>query len=256
MKRKIAIIGVGNMGGSIAKALAEKGYSLILANRSIEKLEKFKKYDQVEITDDNIKAAKEGDLVFIGVKPQQMEGLMEKIRDHLKKPVVSMVNGESLGDLRSLLGHKKVARIMPNTPAAVGESMTAVAFGDDIKEEDRKDIEELLSAFGHYKEVDEENFPAFCALCGCMPAFLDIFIEGASDGGVLCGLKRQETYEFLAQTLKGVAVLLEESKKHPGVLKDEVCSPGGSTIRGVEKLEEGALRSIIAKAVIEAAKFS
>ena len=134
--------------------------------------------------------------------------------------------------------------------------MTAAAFGQDLDSEERQDIQELLMAFGAYKEVPEDQFSAFCALCGCMPAFIDLFIEGASDGAVYCGLKRQDSYEFLAQTLKGVAKLLEESKKHPGVLKDEVTSPAGSTIKGVHELEKGSFRYLISQAVITAAKNS
>lgn len=256
MDKKIAMVGVGNMGGAIAMALAKKGYSLILSNRSLEKLEKFKSFDQVEITRDNREACEKADYIFIGVKPQQMEALVEDLKDSLQKPLVSMVMGKSLGDMKALLGHKKLVRIMPNTPAQVGESMTAAAFGQDLDSEERQDIQELLMAFGAYKEVPEDQFSAFCALCGCMPAFIDLFIEGASDGAVYCGLKRQDSYEFLAQTLKGVAKLLEESKKHPGVLKDEVTSPAGSTIKGVHELEKGSFRYLISQAVITAAKNS
>ena len=256
MDKKIAMIGVGNMGGAIAMAQAKKGYSLILANRSLEKLEKFKSFDQVKITQDNRKACQEADYIFIGVKPNQADKLMNELKDVLQKPLISMVMGKSLKQMEDILNHKKLVRIMPNTPAQVGESMTAAAFSKEVTVEERQDIEEFLGAFGAYKEISENQFSAFCALCGCMPAFIDLFIEGASDGGVYCGLKRQDTYEFLSQTLKGVALLLDETKKHPGVLKDEVTSPGGSTIKGVQELEKGAFRSLVSQAVITAAKNS
>lgn len=256
MDKKIAMIGVGNMGGSIATALAKKGYSLILANRTLEKLEKFNNFSNVEICQDNQKACQMADYVFIGVKPQQTDQLLNDLKDDLNKPIISMVMGKSLGKIQEILGHGKICRIMPNTPAQVGESMTAVAFSEDLTSQEKEDIIELIEGFGTYQEIEEDHFKAFCALCGCMPAFVDLFIEGASDGGVYCGLKRDQTYKLLAQTLKGVALLLEESNKHPGVLKDEVTSPAGATIKGVLSLEKGAFRSLVTQAVITAAENS
>ena len=169
------------------------------------------------------------------------------------KVLVSMAAGVRIEDMRPHLKQAgydvPVLRIMPNTCAAIGQGITAVCMEEWVDEAVLEEVEEILSATGRVERVPEELFDQFSALAGCGPAFVDLFIEALADGAVSTGLPRKQAVEYAARTVLGAAALMLESGKHPGQLKDEVCSPGGSTIAGVAELERGGLRAAAINAV-------
>lgn len=249
---KVGMIGLGNMGTAIARGIYNRGYELILSNRSPEKLEPWMGEKNVTVTLDNSEVIREGDVVFLAVKPDVMPKVLKELREEIGKKedlwLISMAAGLPLNSLISLSGHEKFIRIMPNTPALVGEGMTAACFPDGAEVPEDK-ILPLLESFGKVAVLDESKIDAFSGACGCLPAYVFLFLEAAADGAVLEGLPRKDAYKWIAQTILGSAKLYLETEAHPGELKDRVTSPGGSTIVGVKALEEGNFRNAVIEAV-------
>lgn len=257
---KIGFIGTGNMGGALARAAVRTGndYELLLANRTAAKaFELAAETGGLAKVTDNEEVAAEAEYIFLGVKPQMMAEMLSGIADILKKRgeagehfvLISMAAGLSIARIRELAGGAyRVIRIMPNTPAAIGEGMILYA-APDVEASDIKAFKEMLSEAGKLSELPEQLMDAGSAVSGCGPAFVYMFIEALADGGVLAGLPRAKAYELAEQTLIGSAKLLMTKAKHPGELKDAVCSPGGTTIEGVRVLEEGGFRGIVMDAV-------
>ena len=251
---KIAFIGTGNMGGALARAASrEPENRLWLVNRHPEKAERLQKEIGGSVAGTE-EAVREAELIFLGVKPIMLPELWEKLRPLLEKKdspfaLVSMVAGVSVGALREMLGSYPVIRIMPNTPVSVGEGMILyVSDADGF-------LEGFLHAMryaGKFMPVEERLMDAGMAVSGCGPAYVDLFIEAMADAGVAGGLPRRDALVLAAQTVLGSAKLLLETGKHPGELKDAVCSPGGTTIQGVRKLEEKGFRSAVIEAVLAA----
>ncbi len=252
---KLAFIGTGNMGGALARAAAKDGNNeLFLVNRHPEKAEKLAREIGGSVVDYET-AIRESELVFLGVKPVVLPGLCESIRSLFaakKEPfcIVSMVAGVSIAELRSLLGADyPVIRIMPNTPVSVGEGMILYTSAADAF------TDSFLQAMRHagiFLPIEERLMEAGMAVSGCGPAFVDLFVEALADAGVAGGLPRKDAITVAAQMVLGSAKLILESGKHPGELKDAVCSPGGTTIQGVRKLEEKGFRSAVIEAVLAA----
>ena len=145
-------------------------------------------------------------------------------------------------------GDYPIIRIMPNTPAAVGEGMILYTANELVTEDDLAQFTEAMKCAGRLDRLDEKLIDAGCAISGCGPAFMYLMIEALADGGVLCGLPRAKAMEYAAQTMAGAAKMVLETGKHPGELKDMVCSPGGTTIEGLAALEECGFRGAIIKA--------
>lgn len=255
----LGFIGVGNMGGALARAAAGKisGTSLLLANRSREKAEKL----AVELggtVSDNLSIAASADYIFLGVKPQMLPGVLSDLTDTLRRRespfvLVSMAAGTSIEKVQQLSGDKwPVIRIMPNTPASIGRGMILYAPGENVSAEQLDTFLKLMSGAGRFTRLEERLIDAGSSVSGCGPAFADLFIEALADGGVACGLPRSAAIELAAQMLLGSAALVLESGRHPGELKDAVCSPGGTTIQGVRALEKSGFRSAVMEAVIAA----
>lgn len=255
---KIGFIGTGNMGGALARAASKKAdNALLLANRHPEKAQKL--IDEIggELAD-NSRAAAEAKYIFLGVKPQMVADMLSSIKTTLAEResrfvLVSMAAGTTIEKIRTLLGADyPVIRIMPNTPAAIGEGMILYACSENVEAEEEAEFVSAMSECGRFSKLAEHLIDAGSSVSGCGPAFVDLFIEALADGGVACGLPRKQALEFAAQMVAGSAKLVLESGKHPGQLKDEVCSPGGTTIQGVRKLEEGGFRAAVMNAVIAA----
>lgn len=251
-------IGTGNMGGALAKAAAKcEGNTLLLANRSREKAAALAAELGGEVVD-NISAARQADYLFLGVKPHLLAGMLEGIKEALAQRVgrfvlVSMAAGTEIAWVRELAGGAyPVIRIMPNTPCAVGEGMTLYACSEDVTEAEEQTFLAAMAGAGRFAKIEERLIDAGSAVSGCGPAFADLFVEALADGGVACGLPRAQAMEFAAQMMAGAAKLILETGKHPGELKDAVCSPGGSTIQGVRTLEMGGFRAAVTNAVIAA----
>lgn len=252
----LGFIGVGNMGAALARGAAKSGLAdrLLLANRSPEKAQLLARELGGEVVT-NREAAERAQVLFLGVKPHLLEGMLDGIRDVLDARedrilIVSMAAGKDLKTLRALLGDRPILRIMPNIPAAVGGGVTLYAASPEVMEAEKRLFEELLAESGMVSEIQESLLEAASGVTGCGPAFAAMFVEALADGAVACGLPRRQAMDYAAQMLMGTAKLLLETGEHPGSLKDRVCSPGGSTIQGVRKLEERAFRAAVTDAVI------
>ena len=256
---KAGFIGCGSMGGALVRALvkaipaeriAVSGKSTVRADRLAAEL------GVVSTSMEDI--VKNSEWLFLATKPQTFPKVLTEISGMLKKRtdrfvLVSVAAGLEMKTVLSYLENDcPLIRIMPNTPVGVGAGMTMYCCSALITDRDREEFADLMAFSGIMDEVDEKLMDAGCAVAGCGPAFAFLFIEALADGGVKCGLPRQKALQYAAQTVLGSAELLLQSGKHPGVLKDEVCSPGGSTIEGVMSLEEKGFRGAAAGAVAAA----
>lgn len=256
---RLGFIGTGNMGGALARAARRSvpGSCISLANRTPAKAEELAE----ELgcgTSSTVAAAEWSDFIFLGVKPQMMAELLAELRPALAaRPdrfvLVTMAAGLSIGQIQALAGGSyPVIRIMPNTPASIGEGMILYTCGEGVTDEEERLFLGAMAGAGRFSALPEHLIDAGSAVSGCGPAFADLFLEALADGGVACGLPRAQAMELAAQMLAGSARLVLESGQHPGVLKDAVCSPGGSTIQGVRALEQAGFRGAVMAAVIAA----
>ena len=252
----IGFIGTGNMGGALARAAAkQEANRVLLTNRTQAKAEALAAEIGAEAGDPaSVIAA--ADYLFLGVKPQMLPGLAETIAPLLKARqnrfvLVTMAAGTAIEKLLGLLGGEwPVIRIMPNTPASIGQGMILYTCGAGVTAEEEQCFLAAMAHAGRFLKLEERLIDAGSAVSGSGPAFADLMIEALADGGVACGLPRKQAVEMAAQMLLGSAALVLESGKHPGELKDAVCSPGGTTIQGVRVLEERGFRAALIDAVI------
>lgn len=253
-------IGCGNMGGALATAVSRVigGGRVLLANRTPQKAEALAEALGARACD-NARAARESDFLFLGVKPFMMADMLADVHAALaarEKPcvLVSMAAGLTMATIRGMAGVDfPVIRINPNTPSAVGKGLVMVC-ADGIADDDPRMtvFREAMAGAGLLDDVEERLMDAGSAVAGCGPAFAALMLEALADGGVACGLPRAKAQMYAAQMMLGTAALALETGKHPGALKDAVCSPGGTTIQGVRALEKGGFRSAAFEAVIAA----
>jgi len=198
------------------------------------------------------------DIIIIAVKPNIVPAALADIAKSASSNavIISIAAGVTLATLESHIPDRKVVRVMPNTPCLVGESAGAFALGQNCKEEDRDLVARVFGAVGIFPEVQEYLLDAVTGVSGSGPAYVFLFIEALSDGGVRAGLPRSVATQLAAQTVKGAAEMVLRTGKHPGELKDGVTSPGGTTIAGVEALEKGRFRSTVISAVTATTKRS
>ena len=256
----LGIIGVGNMGGAILGVILDSGLleakDIMIYNHSREKAKKF-------IDRGVLFAANEEDLVskcetlLLCVKPQSFDALARTLKGKIAEDrlIASIAAGISLEKLEELFGAHRFVRIMPNTPALIGQGMSALCKNDLATDADLDAITKLFDAVGATAHLPEEKFDAFSGIAGCMPAYVYMFIEAAADAAVKNGLKRDEAYKYVATAVAGSANMVLKTGKHPGELKDQVTSPGGTTIRGVVALEREGFRNAVIKAVDESTNF-
>ena len=263
MKETVSFIGAGNMGGALIHAACRA-----LDPRQVHITDYFA--DKAKAMADelgcccestNKAAVLAGNYIFMCVKPQVMGGVLAEIAPVVKecldkgekKVIVSIAAGLQLAYIKEQLAQcgdaLRVVRVMPNTPAAIGKGMLAVAAGSEVEDEYVGGVMEILSKAGRVERLAEGLMDQFTVVSGCSPAFVYMFIEALADGGVMTGLPRQQAMTYAAQTVMGAAAMVLETGKHPGELKDAVCSPAGSTIVGVAKLEENGFRSAAIQAV-------
>lgn len=253
---KIGFIGLGNMakamiGGMLEKGIATKEDIIGSAKTQATRDAVSAKWG-IETFADNRDVAKQADILILAVKPQFFAQVLPEIKIAVKEDalVISIAAGKSMGEIEKLLGTRtKLVRCMPNTPALVGAGCSAVCFNNEVTEEEKELCMKLIGSFGMAQEIPEKLMDAFAGVSGCSPAFVFMFMEALADGGVAAGLPRKQAYEFVAQAVMGSAKLMLESGKHPGELKDMVCSPAGTTIEGVRTLEERAFRGAVMDAV-------
>ena len=253
---KFGFIGCGNMGGSLARAVtrAVGGVNVTLSDISDVKAKVLA--DELNCkTDVTKEVARFSNFIFFGVKPQVMKSCLAEIAPVLRERrdrfvLVSMAAGVTIGEIKEMIGADyPVIRIMPNTPVSVGEGMILYTADKNVFMDELSAFIEAMRFAGKLDNLDEKLINAATAVSGCGPAFVCLFAEAMADAAVECGLPRNKAIEYAAQTLLGTAKLINKTKKHPAVLKDEVCSPAGSTVVGVHTLESGGFRGTVMSAV-------
>lgn len=256
----IGFIGMGNMGSAMLKGLLKvfDKSEIIFAEKSQETLKRVSEQTGVTYVESNAECANNAKYVILAVKPQYYDGVLKNIQYALtaENIVISIAPGISIEYLKKKLGaEKRIVRAMPNTPALLGCGMTGVSYNNDELSFAEKDVlKQIFSSFGKFQVVEEKLMNAVVCASGSSPAYVYMFIEALADSAVKYGLPRDKAYEFTAQTVLGAAKMVLETKEHPAVLKDKVCSPGGTTIAGVAALEEHGFRNAIIKATDECFK--
>ncbi|MGE4354127.1 MAG: pyrroline-5-carboxylate reductase [Oscillospiraceae bacterium] len=258
MYHNIGFIGCGNMGGAIARAVCKSVDPKLvrISNRTVEKAKRLAGELGCSVST-NKQIAAECDLIILAVKPQMMADMLADIASVLEQRndrfvLVTIAGGLTIQSILSMAGGEyPVIRIMPNTPVAIGAGVVQMC-SVGTTEEETKNFVDLMAPAGLIDRLPENLIDAASAVSGCGPALICLFMEALADGGVACGLPRDKALSYAAQTLLGTAKLALESGEHPGVMKDKVCSPGGTTIQGVRALERGGLRSATMEAVIAA----
>ena len=246
---KVGFIGAGNMasamiGGMLQKGLLQKE-DIIASSATQKTADRVAQEFGIRTTLDNKEVAK-AEIVILAIKPIYCEGVIREIRDQIgeNQIVVTIVAGRSLQWLSDTFGKPvKLIRTMPNTP--VGEAVTALCPGELVSEEELEEVCRLFRGFGKAEVVGEHLMDAVVAVSGSSPAYVFMFIEAMADAAVAEGMPRAQAYQFAAQSVLGSAKMVLETGKHPGELKDMVCSPAGTTIAGVCKLEEKGFRSSV-----------
>lgn len=251
---RIGFIGMGNMGSAMLKGCLNtfKKEDILFTDANSERMVTVSKETGVSFVESNAELANNVKYVILAVKPQFFSQVLKNIEHVVKKDhvVISIAPGISIEQLRDVLGYDvRIVRAMPNTPALLCEGMTGVCYDANLFTfEEKETIGNIFGAFGKYRIVDERLMSAVTCASGSSPAYVYMFIEAMADGVVKQGLPREMAYEMVSQTVLGAAKMVLETGKHPGELKDMVCSPGGTTIAGVAALEENGFRNSIIKA--------
>ncbi len=251
---KYGFIGCGNMGGAIAKALRKSTSDIAAADRSGKAKALTAQLGITYTTNETI--AQSCDRIFLGVKPHMMQGMLQPLQEILtqRKPLlITMAAGLEIQKIEAFAGtHLPVIRIMPNTPTAMGKGVIPYCCNDLVTEDILQDWLSDMAPCGLLDDLEERLMDAASALSGSGPAYLYVFLEALADGAVSCGIPRAKALDYAAMTLAGSAEMYLATKQHPGVLKDAVCSPGGSTIAGLRALEQHSFRGAAMDCVIAA----
>lgn len=252
MSFSASFIGTGNMGSALAAAVSRTDQNIGLFDLDTKKAQALAKNIGAAVT--TVEEAAKSQFLFLAVKPNVIINVAKSLNGMLAENtvIVTMAAGVSLSDICTAAGTGRCIRIMPNTPAAVGEGMILYCVANEITEKDQADFLNLVKGAGLVDKIDEKLIDAAAALTGCGPAYVCMFAQALSDGAVSCGVPRDKAAVYAAQTILGSAKMLQSSGKHPEKLKDEVCSPGGTTIAGVMALEKMKFRSAAASAVCAA----
>lgn len=248
---RFGFIGAGNMAqamiGGILKAKLVSKDEIIASAATQKTLDTIKDKFGVQTTLDNREIAK-ADIIFLAVKPVYCEQVLREIKDKLTKDriIVSIAAGKTMAWLEEQLGKDtKIVRTMPNTPALVGEGITAVCPNEQVTDKELTQVCEVLESFGKAEVIKESMMDAVIAVSGSSPAYVFMFIEAMADAAVAEGMPRAQAYQFAAQSVLGSAKMVLETGKHPGELKDMVCSPAGTTIEAVRVLEQTGFRGSV-----------
>jgi len=262
LQERIGFVGAGQMATALAQGLVKAGLirpaALVASDPAAEAGERFRAAMGATIAKQNRDVVEQADVVWLAVKPQQMATVLAELRGQVRgKLVISIAAGVRLAQLADGLGPgPRLIRVMPNTPSLVGQGAAAFCLGPEATADDARLVQQMLEAVGVACQVEEKLMDAVTGLSGSGPAFVYMMIEALSDGGVRAGLPRPVATLLAAQTLRGAAEMVLKTKEHPGVLKDRVTSPGGTTIAGVQALESGGLRAAMMAAVEAATKRS
>lgn len=256
MDKIIGFIGCGNMAVAMISGIVESNLldskNILASAKTQATLDKVKEKYHIETTLNNKDVAKRADIIILAVKPNMYEEILNEVKDKLKEDaiIISIGGGISLDFLKNNLNEgAKYIKTMPNTPAMVGEGMSALSPGENMEEEDINLVKDIFNSFGRVEILDEKLIDGFTGLCGSSPAYIYMIIEAMGDAGVLEGIPRRKAYDMAAQAILGAAKMVLETGIHPGELKDNVTSPGGTTIQGVAVLEKNKIRSTMIETV-------
>ncbi|MEM2561221.1 MAG: pyrroline-5-carboxylate reductase [Candidatus Bathyarchaeia archaeon] len=258
MDDTLAIIGAGSIGGAIAKGLMKSGYKgrIIATRRSIEKLKELETLG-VEVTNDNRKAAREADIVFLCVKPNDVKRVLEEIKEEIAgKLVISTAATIPLDYYKKLVPRARFIRSMPNIAILVQESFTAYTCDNEVTQHDREKVKKIFSLLGICQEVEEKYMDAITALSGSGPGYISIIIEALMYAGLKVGLPRDLSLRSAAQTVLGTGKLALQLDGHVAEIKDMVTTPGGTTIEAIYELEGSQIRQALMRAVEKATEKS
>lgn len=253
---KLGFIGTGNMASAIMGGIIKKeimpASEIIGADLFAPGRERAKEQFGIHVTDSNKEVVDSAKVIFLSVKPQFYEDVINQIKGDIKENqiIITIAPGKTLAWLQEKFGKQvKIVRTMPNTPAMVGEGMTAVCPNEYMKEDEIAYVRTLIESFGRMEIVPERLMDAVVSVSGSSPAYVFMMIEAMADAAVSGGMPRSQAYQFAAQAVMGSAKMVLETGRHPGDLKDMVCSPAGTTIEAVRVLEECGFRSAIIEAM-------
>lgn len=255
---KVGFIGAGNMGTAMMQGMLQSGEvkasDMMVSDRLVEMLEDRKAKYGVQITANNCDVAKFAEVLILAVKPQFYETVIDEIKDAVREDaiVVSLAAGKTIDWICEQFEKRvKLIRTMPNTPCMVDAGMIGMCPNEKVTEEEVALVQRLCSSFAKTEVLAENLLDVVTAVSGSAPAYVFMFIEAMADAAVAGGMPRAQAYTFAAQAVFGSAKMVLDTKKHPGELKDMVCSPAGTTIQAVRVLEEKGLRSSVIEAMMK-----
>lgn len=256
MNRKIGFVGCGNMGSAMVGGMINSGLvakeNISASCRTQGSAKRLSEKFGINTTLSNRVICEKSDLIFLAVKPYMYEDVINEVKDLVDdgKIIVSIAAGVTIEKMENWFGKEiKLVKTMPNTPALVGEGMSAICPNSKVSKEELEEVMTIFNSFGKCEILDEKYFHGFISLAGSSPAYAYMFIEAMGDAGVKQGIPRDKAYRLAAQSLLGAAKMVLETGEHPGRLKDNVCSPGGTTIEAVIELEKKGFRSAIINAM-------
>ncbi len=256
--KKITIIGAGTMGSTIIAGLIRTGNSTVenitATVRTERTAKKIRSQYGVEVFTDNVKASQGADIIILSVKPKNITKVLEGLKNggifHQNPLIISIAAGVSIGSIEDVTTQKiPVIRAMPNTPCLIGAGVTAIAPGRGAEPEHMAQARIIFESLGTCVEVEEQHMDAVTGLAASGPAYIYLIIEALADGGVMMGLPRKVAMDLVTQMVAGSARMVAETSRHPASLKDDVTTPAGCTISGILTLEDGKIRSVLARAV-------
>lgn len=252
----VSVVGAGVMAEAVIAGVLERSLlpaaSIIASHPRAERRHALAEKYGIQVTADNVDAARRGDVVVLGIKPQVMPGVLKELRGSLapEKLVVSIIAGATTQSLRNGLDHAALVRVMPNTPAQISEGVNVWYATPETTETHREQARALLGALGHELQVSDERFVAMAtAVSGTGPTYVFMVMEALIDSAVHLGFPRHVAHDLVLETIKGSVAFAERTQKHPAQLRDMVTSPGGTSAAAFYELERGRLRTVLADAV-------
>lgn len=253
---RISFIGCGNMASAIIKGIKSSKLKdeidIDVSSRTKDKIEKLKEEADINIFNSNASCVKQAEYIFICVKPQNYYEVIKEIKDEIKKSavVITIAPGFTIEEIQRAFSYNvSVVRTMPNTPCLVGAGLTALCCSSEVTEAQKEVIYKIFKSFGEYIELNENLMDAVPAIAGSSPAYTFMYIEALAQGGIEAGIKSCDAYKMAAYAVYGAAKMAFETESHPAILRDQVCSPAGTTIEAVKLLEERGFKGIVMDAM-------
>ena len=259
---KIGFIGAGNMGSALVMAAAKEigGSNILIFDHNQSKMDKLVQDSGCVIAESEVQIAYESEYIVLAVKPNVIRNAASSIApilaEHkatgIKHIVITIAAGVTIDTISQCIANAyPVIRLMPNTPVAIGKGTTLYTYSDEVPQDIIQEFLQIMSHAGSFEYIAETKFDITSSISGCAPAYVYMFIEALADGAVEVGVPRNLAIKLAAQTVMGSAAMVLESGKHPEQLKDDVCSPGGSTIAGVSALEANGFRYAAAQSIVK-----